>query len=459
MKTNKKSYKKTVIISLFSLLLVSGALGYVYQKLSTYEKGILPPFAAHDIEFLEYEINADSVSFVHTENGTHLEIAPNSFVDSEGKTVTGKLKMKVREFHNAFDILKSGIPMNANEDRSKFLQSAGMVEVLAEAGGKSVKLKSGKTIKVELAGFRPSEGYDLYFLRNNESWANVGNITEGVNIRKEEDLAGLPLLPKKPKNPEPDSSSIVFELISDYNKYPYLIPFESQKWMMINDDETAQFPWGFRVNWDHVDIKPINKRKMEFELTFSRNYQTYKNTTKKEVFTIKATPVLKGEKLKEAKKEFFANLDKYNEVSDFLAQEQDRLAREADLVNKFSMDRLGIWNCDKLMDQSILAEIDASFDFEDEINPYFNEVKLYAVLEEENSVIMYLPIDWGKMKVAVGTKTTFIAMLPNNEVAVVKSDQFISKVKKYTGKVYFTTERIQVEQFFSESTTFQMASL
>ena len=97
-----------------------------------------------------------------------------------------------------------------------------------------------------------------------------------------------------------------------------------------------------------------------------------------------------------------------------------------------------------------MAEIDVSFDFEDQLNPYINEVKLYAIMEDENSVVVYNPIDWDKLKVVPGSKTKLVAILPNGNVAFVPVSSFLAKVKKYTGKVYFETKQMNADDFFAK---------
>ena len=53
MKTKTKKSRKYIII-IASLFTIIGAIfGVGYNYLSTYEKGILPPFESHNIEFTE----------------------------------------------------------------------------------------------------------------------------------------------------------------------------------------------------------------------------------------------------------------------------------------------------------------------------------------------------------------------------------------------------------------------
>ena len=452
MKTINKR-KLRIFLPLAFVGLFSSCAYIAYKELSKYDKGIQKPIADIDVPFNEFTFKADSGAFIKNCNGTSLNIEPNSFEFADGSNqVSGDITIKYREFHNAMDIFKSGIPMNVTPDRNAFLQSGGMIEVKAFSQNKELKLKQGKVIKTELAGFRPADGYNLYYLANNEKWDDKGDIDNGINIRKKQEMDALPDVSKPPVNPEDDSTQIVFDLVSDFEKFPYLEAFKNQQWKMIKEDDDSAYLWGLRVNWEHLEVKELDKENLIFELKFTNNAR--KNDQQvKQSFTINATPILSGARLKKAKKEFLAKIEEYNKVLEFVKAETGRLAQEADLINTFEMDKLGIWNCDKLIDKSIMASVKMSFDFQEEINPYINKIKLYAVLEDFNGLITYNAFDWNKVELPMGSKVKLIAVLPNNMLAVVSPEVVNASIKPGIKDVYFKTTRIKADDFFAAKTT------
>ena len=452
METLNKRRKLRIFLPIMFSGLLSSCAYLAYNELSKYEKGIQKPITDLDVPFNEFTFKAESGAFIKNWNGTSLNIEPNSFEFAEGRyQVSGDITIKYREFHKAIDIFKSGIPMNVTPDRNAFLQSGGMIEVKAFAQNKELKLKQGKVIKTKLAGFRLADGYNLYYLANNEKWEDKGDIDNGLNIRKKQEMDALPDVSKKPVNPEDDSTQIIFDLVSDFEEFPYLQAFKNQQWKMIKEDVDSTYPWGFRVNWEHVEVKELDKEKLIFELTFTNNAKK-KHQQLKQSFITKATPVLSGARLKKAKREFLAKMEEYNKVSEFVKAEFDRLAQEADLINTFDMDKLGIWNCDKLIDKEIMAKVKMNFDFEKEINPYINKIKLYTILEDLNGVITYNAFDWNKVELPRGSKVKLIAVLPNNMLAVVSPDVVNASIKPGIKNVYFKTTRIKADAFFTAKT-------
>ena len=90
---------------------------------------------------LEMSFNASDGYEFHASNGTHLSIPPKAFLTKDGKLVNGEVNVKFREFHDAKSILLSGIPMQLNENRDEYMQSAGMMELRAFKGRESLVYK------------------------------------------------------------------------------------------------------------------------------------------------------------------------------------------------------------------------------------------------------------------------------------------------------------------------------
>ena len=77
------------------------------------KQNIAPPLEAVDVAFKNFEIKNGEAQTFQLENGTSIEIPANAFVDANGQPVTSTVNIGYREFHNAAEILASGIPMKA----------------------------------------------------------------------------------------------------------------------------------------------------------------------------------------------------------------------------------------------------------------------------------------------------------------------------------------------------------
>ncbi len=451
----KKLVRKKIIISSSVLVVFAGVViaGYMYYlHLSEYSTGIDQPFKTK-IPFVTEEFNADSSLVVHSPNGTHIEVPANAFVDVNGKMVKGKAEFKFREFHTADAILLSGIPMQMKNDRNQFMQSSGMVELRAYQNGEELILAKGKKINIDLASLKkPTNDYQLYYLKNDDDWIDGGSYQTVNNDRRDSALANLPLLPASPQNPEPDSTDFVFQLSPDYKSLPYLRSFKGVDWKLIIDEGEEIPYWALRLNWDRIKLKEIDKKKdiYSIELSWSRNKAN--GGTSREKCKLKAIPLLSGKKLKKAKKEYAQEFKKYEELVALQEMEEGRLIKEQNLLNSFTINEMGIFNIDVINKMEVFAKVELEFDFEDEYSPEFNKVMLILVFEELNTVIKLNAFEWDQIPVT-NNVTELIAVLPNGDVARVDPLTFSQKVnegtvsKHFTNKFYFNTERINSEEF------------
>ena len=142
MSITRKQKGLAVITLLFCLAAGIGVYNYV-QFLKKYEVGIQEPIK-NGLPFEIHKFNTEEGLVFHRPNGTHIEIPANSIVDKNGKEVMGEVEFRFREMHKASEIFLSGIPMQMNEDRTKHLQSMGMVELRVFKGGEELALKEGK---------------------------------------------------------------------------------------------------------------------------------------------------------------------------------------------------------------------------------------------------------------------------------------------------------------------------
>ena len=439
MKKSKKNKKTNWLIGGLSALLIGFSAYAYYDYMSSYEKGVIPMFG-DNFTYNEMTFDASQGFEFHGSNGTHLSIPKLAFIDKDGKTVNGKVKVKFREFHDAKSILLSGIPMQMNENRNEYMQSAGMMELRAYKDGNELSMKNRKSIKVNLAALnKVDENFNLYFLDNDEQWRETGKFQTDSNQFKIDSLAAIPSLPIFPKNPNPDSSDFVFALSMDLKNAPYLRSFKGVDWVMVKKNGEGNPYNELRTGWDRIKVKRTNKKENIFKISFFREVKRPGSEKhKNEKFSLNAIPALKGKELAKALEDYKSDLKKYETLLALKELEEERLAMESDLVNTFEIGALGFWNCDRLQNTEILANGTYAFDFEDQFLSLVNIVKLYIVLNDQNGVLTYYNFNWSDMPFFINEDVEIFAVLPDLTVAYVSAQEYNKKVNKKTVSKLFT---------------------
>ena len=441
-------YNKTKIIGLlFSGLIIITWAYFLMPKNEGYKQQINPPVKNADLPFSEIVFNADSALSIEKENGTLIRIPANAFINQQGKAISGKVSFKYRTFENAIDIFRSGIPMSTNEERNAFLQSAGMVELHAYQDGKDLMLKPEKYIDVELASFKKTDGYELYYLNDSANW-NVTNKFKNIeNSRKKLKLKNL-TVPVSP-NPEDSIQDLIFEMVTNLNDVPYLKSFENLKWKIDRRNISEEVLEAMRVNWDDVAIKEINKRKLKYELVFTKSMRDFSSNTITKTFKVNASPVFNKNEKRAFKNDFAEKMKSYEVDFAKYTEEKLRLEREADMVNQFRINKMGIWNVDKIMNDAELLITNISFDFEKEIDPSTNHIMTYVIYEDNNSVIPYLPKDLKKVGILKNKKMKILAILPNNKIAIVNDDEIKAQLKISADRLFLKTVKASAVEYLN----------
>ena len=430
-----RKQKGIVVISLLVTLAAGIGIYNYIQYLKQYEVGIQEPIE-DGLPFEVVNFNADEGLIFHQPNGTHIEIPANSIVDKNGNEVKGEVAFKFREMHSAQEIFLSGIPMQMNDNREKHLQSMGMVELRVFKGSEELQLKKGKEIEIDLAtASQPSEDYDLWYLNNDQNWEQKGAFETVNNDRRDMALNNLP----NPNEPIKPADDILFQLASDKNM-PHLNVWSGVDWKLISNNDNASLMRAMRINWDKIEIKEINKRRKNYSITFSSKKKDHKGNIFEESIAITATPNVKKKDMKKLMAQYEEELEVFAEVLKNREIEEERLLEESAMLNSFSSNGFGIFNIDKLENTKILAKVDASFDFEDDINANVNKVKIIMICESQNTVLTYNAFDWDELPV-LDDDVELVAALPNGTFAYVSSDSFKATVRKSELSPYFENKR------------------
>lgn len=89
---------------------------------------------------------------VDLEEGTRLVIPRTAFQNDRGQLIqAGEVDVFYRELHDAVDFFLAGVPMTYDSAGMRhYLQSAGMIEIIATQNGQPVGMAPGKKIRIEL---------------------------------------------------------------------------------------------------------------------------------------------------------------------------------------------------------------------------------------------------------------------------------------------------------------------
>jgi len=423
--TNKNTYAFYIVLI---MLLISCS-----SKKVSYEQKIEAPLADNQIGFDLYAYKQDTSITITTPKGTVINIDPNTFVHKNGATVTQQISLKIREMHTVSDIFKSGIPMSLSSDRENFLQSGGMFEIRAFDNNEELVIDTGKSIGVALANFKPSNGYSLYHLTNNQNWQVSDTFIVQKNERKARALNKIANFLKTPFTRNTKLTNYEFELVADSIESPHLSTFNNQKWKIMDETDPEIVDKWMRISWDDVIVKPINIKKKLYSLTFTRTLSVIGAEDEIKILKVKASPANKSDTA------FAKQLLDYEQTIAKMKEEKIRLQAEADMLSSFRIRQMGIWNIDKIMNKDEFVNVSVKFDFERDVDPMINHIKLFVLFEDDNSVISYLPQDWKNVRLSKVKRNSLVAVLPGNKVAIVDAKEVMKKLENQTSLINFAT--------------------
>ena len=131
--------------------------------------------------FISKTMNANEGGVFEFENGSKLTVPPAAFSYAQGGIVQGDIEIRFREYHDYVDFFLSGIPMEYDSAGVQYnLESAGMVEIIAEQNGQRLNMAPNKAIDVELVSNVILEdgevpNFNIYYLdQEKQNWVYEG---------------------------------------------------------------------------------------------------------------------------------------------------------------------------------------------------------------------------------------------------------------------------------------------
>lgn len=380
---------------------------------------VKPPFEKVQVQTRTYEVDAVKGGEVNMPNGTYITVPANAFVDEKGNPVKDKVSIEYQEFHNAAEIMASGIPMNYDSAGEHLnFQSAGMFQINGQSNGQPVSVAQGKSLTVSMASTEAGSQYNFFrYDPEKHNWDLKGTATAEPNRQKQQELASLGDLPKKPIMPaEIDHNATVLDLDVNYALYPELKSFDDVLWQYAGTDP-AQDPKNFtnalgQTNWSNVKLSAVDIDHEIYRLDLDCNGKHFITNVK---------PVLQGKDLKKARERFGKYMADYKQQVKAHEDEQARLTNEADLLRTFAVSNFGIYNWDCAMHDPAVVQAPATFHFDQRVS---NNVTVYLISGDDRKIVTYYPGTWNEFAFNPNTRNCLVAVMPGDRLAVFGSDDF-----------------------------------
>lgn len=381
-------------------------------------------------------------------SGTVLRVPANAFAGADGALIATPVQLSFREFHNAAEIIASGIPMRVPkaDGGEEWLQTAGMYEINGTSEGRPVEIASGKSIEVDLSS-KVGGNYDFWvFDKESGRWINQGAAAapekdEAALEAARNEVAGLrrktatrPVAPTA----TPEAEKLIFTDL-DIRSCPELAGKQPLALTYAGDNEKEDpknNQWIANPGiWRKKSLRPAGKKGI-YELTLLGD----------EAYRIPVKLALQGKNLEQARREYEAALASYQADMALMRNAEALLAQQAAFRRTMSVSAFGIYNYDILWKRPDSVPLAADFEFDglpETIKPY---ITVYLVTGDNRTVVGLPYGDWGKLRISPGADNKLIAVLPGDKVAVFSQSDFnreMEAIKEASGSRYVFDMKVE----------------
>lgn len=355
-------------------------------------------------------INASKQNQLVSKKGIKVSIPENAFVTASGEKPAGKVHVKISEFHNPADILISGIPMQYKTAGGLVqMESAGMFNITASAEGKPLQLAQEKEIAIEVPSKNTDPDFNLYYfdaaanewkqtqeqlpVRKNEvkeekviqtealitttnqsstmtiEWANTDAVKREVDGKIVTLVRPTCLY---------DDTYFTFPILT--NKHPELLLFKEFVWTGYTKQDNLKVDAAFDMDQlmtaEIIEREtPLNKYLIRFEFR-NIKFDAYMSIASKSGYC-------------DINDEIYFSLCDQRPVDEKKVEKiknKNRIAKKQDEVYRsFTINQLGIWNCDRLYLLTKKATINPRFRNKSN-NEWYETTTTYLIDKKINSV-------------------------------------------------------------------------
>lgn len=334
---------------------------------------IQPPIDALDPKGENFLVDNTKDTILVTHTGSFVHIPNHCFVDKNGKAIE-QAEVNFVEYQNVADIYLSGIPMSCidGEDTMTF-QSAGMCKIKAFKDGNELYLAENKKIDIGLRNKQKDEDHNLYFFDEQK----------GEWIEKEKNLKpNTTILPKKVLNPNGlDTNRIVDIKINNAknrarygmwdNSRFYLLPDQERKYkeddifwydMYVKEtDESDVFLLAFNgANYGKQFKEKFLAQPLPGAGQYEEAVKVFQDRVRKQAKVILEENQRVENEIEASKKESekIDEMIKQEQIKDSISyiKFQKSLETQREVTRVFSVQQMGIFNCDRFYTAPIVAE-------------------------------------------------------------------------------------------------------
>ena len=400
---------------------------------------VQPPNAALDVPTETLRFDAATGFTYQQPNGTTLTIPAGAFVDAQGNPVSGEVTVAYREFHNAADVVVSGIPMKATDAAGNTgdMQTAGMLEVRAYQNDAPLQLAAGKALDLQMASHVDDAVYDQWYLdETTGEWLNQGVSEARPNPAYAAAKAEAEQRAKRSaKAPVPPVAFRSDRPIIDFDFNPKTlaelnIP-KGVLWQYAGNDQkqAALQQADLRgTDWNFAELEPTGRGTYDLVL---------KNSEK--TFRTEVAPTLKGAKLEAAMADYQQQLQRYQSNLREASGRELVKAEKAAFMRDMRLNNLGFHNFDLLMGMPGAVRVYASFDYGTGDEALNKGVDVFLITNDDRSVVRFTPDTFDEFTFSTERDNKLVALLPGNRVATFSQADFADRteaLRKAAGKGY-----------------------
>lgn len=349
-----------------------------------------PPLANVEPKGRPIKVNAAEGATLDLDAGTRLVIPRTAFQSDRGQLIeSGDVDIYYREMHDAVDFFVAGVPMTYDSAGTRhYLQSAGMIEIIALHNGQPVGMAPGKTIRIELSsniaaqadGSWPSfKVYHLDTVARNwvfygksamvfEAEANLAQL-EGLSPedRLNAEKAAILVADPKPEAPmkpvKPDDKAVSFELDLKDGSLPVepgseeaIASLQKGAIWQVRPNSPAFNENALNLEWKSARLKRLSE--VEYELTLIGEANELR---------LLVQPVITGKDFERAQNSYDEAIQAYEaKLAEWEKRTTEKIAALESQYNQeandkgtsastqtrqvrhiFDINAFGIWNCDR----------------------------------------------------------------------------------------------------------------
>jgi hypothetical protein len=363
-------------------------------------------------------------------SGTELRVPAHCFLDEAGQPVSTPVEIRFREFHDAADIIASGIPMHAPgpDGQRGWLQTAGMFELRGQSDGRPIAIAPGQAVTVDLAS-KVDGPYDFWqFDEARNHWVNQGIVNtppplnqaaQEAAAEQQREIARLERLTARPPaapQPTPEADKLVFSDL-DTRLCPEL-PSDSAPALVYAGQEESKDPknnsWITRPGiWRKKELKPAGEKGL-YQLTL----------VGESVYSIPVKLALEGGNLEAAQAAYRAVMAEYQANLELLRERQVLMEQQAAFRRAMSVQGFGLYNYDVLWKMPDAIPLMANFDLGRLPEEVKETVTVYLVTGSGRTVIALPYSDWDRFRFRPDDDNKLLAVLPNDQVALFTQSDF-----------------------------------